>query len=254
MVAIVIGIADAAALSLLPAVGASMTFTVTSHSDTPDHHHGGSYGHGGFHGGQPGGGGSEDESGDYSSESEDFADFLHDQSGTLTLTRTSSGITVTTNGALDSFYSPLAITRQGRIDPGGPPERFIVAFDNAQALATGMDKQATPSGPWNATLNFLLGPDTLQALPVTVQTVSTNGDDVKLQGTGEGAFTISGPIGDQPVTVDVTVNAEIAQDRLSAYAQKVAQTMTMRGRPVTITTTTSLTAAATPSPLPTSAQ
>jgi hypothetical protein len=249
------GVASAASLSLLPTVGAPVTFTVVSHSDAPFHDHGSSHGYGGFHGGGwSGGGGSGDELGDYSAASDDFADFLRDQKGTLTLTRTSSGITVTTNGKLDSFYSPLAITRQGTIDPGGPPERFIVAFDNAQALASGMHTQEPMSGTWNATLNFLLGPDTLQALPVSVQALSVSDNDVTMQGTGQGNFTLSSAMGDQPTSVNVTVNAEISAGELRAYTQKVAQTTNMHGRTETITTTTSLMATPPPTPSPAGSQ
>jgi hypothetical protein len=247
-VMMVFGAANAATLFLLPAVGTSVTFTVMSHSDAPSHDHGSSHGYRGFHGGGWSGGGGPGD--DYSSDSDDLADFLRDQSGTLTLTRISSGVRVTTNGKLDSFYSPLAVTHQGTIDPGGPPERFIVAFDNAEALAAGMHAQAAMSGTWNATLNFLLGPDTLQALSVTVQASSLSDNDVKMQGTGEGNLSLSSPMGEQPTSVNVTVNAEVAAGQLRAYTQKVVQTTTRQGRTVTRTTTTSLTAAPPPTPSP----
>lgn len=238
-----VGVAATAPVSLLPPVGGSVTFTVTSHTDSPFHNHGGYHGYhgyGGFHGGGPGAGGAGSGPGEDSSASGDFADFLRDRKGTLTLNHTSSGITVTTSGAVDSFYSPLAVTRQGTVDPGGPPDRFIVAFDNASALAQALHPRTNPGDSWNATLQLLVGPDALQALPVAMKVVSVNGNDVAMQGTGQGNVTLATQMGDQPASINVTVSADIAGSQLHAYAQKVVQTMTMHDHNVTITTTTSL--------------
>ena len=229
------GIAAATSLSLLPPVGASLTFAVSSHTDTPFHNHGDSHGHGGFHGGGSGSGPSGDPS------ASGFADFLRDKSGTYTLSRTSSGVKVTTSGDVDSFNSPLAITGQSTVDPGSLPDRFIVAFDNATALAAGMHAQVALNDSWSATVQLLMGPDTLQGLPVNVKVMSVNGNDVAMEGTGQGNFTLSTPMGDQPVSVNATVDADIVAGKLHAYSQKVVQTMTMQDRSVIITTTTSLT-------------
>lgn len=216
-------------------MGASLTFTVSSHTDTPFHNQGGPHGHGGFHGGGPGSGPSGDPS------ASGFADFLRDKNGTYTLSRTSSGVTVTTSGDVDSFNSPLAVTGQGTVDPGSLPDRFIVAFDNATVLAAGMHAQAALDDSWSATMQLLMGPDTLHGLPITVKVTSVNGNDVALQGTGQDNFTLSTPMGDQPVSVNATVNADIAAGKLHAYSQKVVQTMTMQDRSVIITATTILT-------------
>jgi hypothetical protein len=244
------GVATAALLSLLPAVGASVVFTVASHADVPHHHggyhgNGGYHGYGGYHGGGQSGGGQENGSYGDSSASGGLADFLRDQKGTLTLVRTSSGVNVTASGDQDLISSsgtaPLAVTSQGTLDPGSPPNRFVVAFDNAIVLAAAMPAQAAPNESWSATLQLLMGPDTLQALPVTVKVAAANGNDVKMQGTGQGNFTLSTPMGDQPVSVNATINTDVTAGKLHAYTQKVVQTMTMRNHSVTITTTTSLT-------------
>lgn len=222
--------------SLLPAVGSSVTFTATSHTDTPHHHNGGFHSSG--PGGGPGGGGSGGGG---------FASFTRDQNGTITFARDASGVEPSVTGDLDTVTGPLGVSSQGVIDPGSPPNRFVVAFDNASAIAEAMPARISANSSWSANVQFQPGPDaSLQTVPLTTTAVSVAGDDVKIQGSGKGTASLSTPMGDQTADISVTVNAEIKGGQLQSYTQQIAQTMSMHDHTFTITTTVGLTAGNSP--------
>jgi hypothetical protein len=234
-------VAAAQPLSVIPAPGAPQTFSVSFHSDEPHPHEGGFYDVGGFYLGGPG----------ENPALQDEPDYLHDQKGTLTLTRTASTVTIASEGALDSFGSPVNILPHGLLDPGGPPERFVVSFNNAAACFSAMPSAIAAGASWTANLQILTGFDSLQTLPISVTAISVNGGDVTVQGTGQANLMIPKGDDEQPATFELALTAEIAGGRLRSYEEKITRTVGTQGHTSTLHTTTSITAtSASPSPSP----
>ena len=239
--------AATASVPLLPGVGASVTFTATSHTDLPNRP-------GGFQGGPPDGGGFPGGGGPSGGGSPEGGppsggpgDFMRDQQGTITLLRDDSGIEPLVNGDLDDITGPLNISSRGVVDAGTPPNRFVVAFDNAIALAEGMPSKVASNESFGANLELIAGGGAFASIPMTMKIASVSGDDIKMLGTGKGTIPAMAQGGDQSsAAVDVTVSAEIKGGRLMAYSQKVAQTMSMHDNSFTITTTIGLAAATAP--------
>jgi hypothetical protein len=228
------GIAAAATTSLLPAVGASQTFSVTTHTDAPQHPAGQGQGH--YEGRPPGGAAP---SGAPGAQHGGFQQFFRDESGTLTFKRaTDASLVVTTTGDVDAIDAPLTVTSQGTVDPGTTPNRFIVAFDNANAVATAVAGAAAGS----ATLSLLMPNGSVATVPIAVKVLSTTGDVTKVEGTGSGTVTMSTPHGDRPIDINATADVELSAGRLSTYTQTLEQTIKTSFRTMNITTTTTLSA------------
>jgi hypothetical protein len=228
------GIAAAATISLLPPVGASQTFVVSTHTDAPFHHPQPNPNASGAPAGPPPGGAQGPGGPAHGNGS--FQEQLRDQNGTLTFNRSSNAaLAVTASGDLDTLDSPLAVNAQGAIDPGQNPNRFIIAFDNASAIA--LAAAGTPAG--TATFSALVPQGSLVTVPLTVKVLSTSGDTTKLEGTGSATITLSTPHGDRPVDMNATAELELTAGRLSAYTQTLEQTVKTPYRTMTITTTTS---------------
>jgi hypothetical protein len=233
------GIAVAQTLSIIPAPGAPQTFSVAFHSDEP-HQRAGDFED--ILGVVVGGPGEDPTLGD-------VPDYLRDQKGTMTFTRTSSTVTITTDGALDSFYSPIRILARGVLDPGGPPERFIVAFDNALASFADMPSAVAVGGSWNGAVQALTGLDALGSVPILMKATSVTGTDVVARGTGQANLTITIGDNDLPATFEVTVNAEIAAGRLRSYEETITRTITSQGHMAKLNTQMSIIAvSASPTP------
>jgi hypothetical protein len=229
-VALATAAAAAAQNSLLPPVGSSLTLAVRTHTDFPSRDQS-RFEQPGPGGPPPSGGGQTHQGG--------FRALMRDQNGTLTLQRQSTGsLLVTTGGDVDQISSPLSVSAQGTIAPGDNPNRFVVALDNAIALA-----QALPAGPgvWHATLSLLMPPGALDQLPVQVKVVSSDASGVKLEGSGSGTVTITTPRGERPVDVKVTADEQLSAGRLAAYTQEVEQAFSTPSRTMTITNTVTLT-------------
>jgi hypothetical protein len=238
LVAITSRIAAAALSSLLPTVGSSQTFAVTSHTDSPFHGGGPGQGPGGPGGPPPSGafGGSQGHGGG------NFRAFMRDESGTLTLKRDAAGsLSVTSSGDVDQVASPLTVTDRGTIDPGDTPDRFIVALDNAIVLASGMAAGTSSSSPWQASVSLLMPPGSLVLLPLQVKVLSSDSSGVKLEGTGTGTVMVSSPHGERPVDVNVTADEQLTAGRLTTYTQKIQQAIKTPYRTMNITNTVSLT-------------
>jgi len=226
--------AAATTSSLLPLVGTSQTFAVTTHTDAPFHRPPPNPSASGAPTGPPPGG-AQGPSGQGHGFGQ-FQDQMRDQNGTLTFNRSSTaGLVITAGGDLDPIDSPLAVNAQGAIDPGQNPNRFIIAFDNASAIAVAA--ASTPAG--SATFTALVPQGSLATVPLSVKVVSTSGDTTKLEGTGSATITLSTPHGDRPVDMNVTADLELTAGRLSAYTQTFVQTVKTPYRTMTITTTTS---------------
>lgn len=229
-------VAAAAASSLLPPIGASQTFFVSTHTDAPFHRPpgqgpgngpggSGSPPSGGPQGGAPGAGPGQ------------FQQFFRDETGTVTFRRaTDDSLVVSTTGDLDPVDAPLSVNAQGAVDQGQSPNRFVVAFDNASALATAA--ASTPAG--SATFSALMPNASIATVPLVVKVVSTNGDTTNLEGTGSGSVTIATPHGDRPVDINATADLELRAGRLSTYTQTLVQTIKTPFRSMNITTTTTL--------------
>jgi hypothetical protein len=230
-VALVTAVAAAAQISLLPPVGSSLTLAVRTHTDFPSRDQ--------SRFDRPGPGGPPPPNGGGQKHQGGFRALMRDQDGALTLQRQSAGsLLVTTGGDVDQISSPLSVSAQGTIAPGDNPNRFVVALDNAIALA-----QALPAGPAvsHATFSLLMPPGALDQLPVQVKVVSSDASGVKLEGSGSGTVTIATPRGERPVDVKVTADEQLSAGRLAAYTQEVEQAFSTPSRTMTITNTVTLT-------------
>lgn len=218
----------AASSSLLPPVGATLTFIVSSHTDVPRRM------------------ATQMQSAPSPSPDDPYAKYramLRDQKGTLTLRRSAAdSVQIVIGGDLDPIQSPLAITETGAIDPGTSPNRFIVCFDNGVSMEAGLTTDAKVGTQWSSAIEVPTQNDTLQSFPVTVKVTSVSGDDLKLEATGQGTMTVSTPRGERTVNVNVAGNEEFAAGRLSAFTQTVKESLKTPYRTMTITNVTSLTA------------
>jgi hypothetical protein len=237
--------------SLLPAVAASQSFAVATKVELP--FHGGPSGGGAPGGGPTGGSGqggppgggpppSGGPPGGAGGPQGGPPGFPHDESGTLTLNRTThDAVRVTASGDLDAVDSSFAVDASGAVTPGSSPNRYIVAFDNASAIGAQQTAALKAGDAWNATAQILTfgGPQT--AVPLAVKVVSVSGGVVTLAATGNASITVSTPRGDRPADLAVDADMQVASGKLRSYSQKLSQTVKTPRRTFTLSATTTLT-------------
>ena len=236
-----------ATASLLPAVATSQSFIVATKVQTPFHGGqpggrppDGASGQGGPPGGPPPGGSPPSGAGPPGGYR---ASFGHDESGTLMLSRTTNdSVRVTTGGDLDTLDASFAIDTIGAVSASSPPNKYIVAFDNATAIAAKQTTTPKPGDTWDATAQIQTFGGEQTAVPIAVKVVSVSDGLLTLAATGSASITISTPRGDRPADLAIGIDMQVASGKLRSYAQKLAQTMKTPRRTITLDATTTLTA------------
>ncbi|HXM19504.1 MAG TPA: hypothetical protein VN934_11945 [Candidatus Tumulicola sp.] len=221
--------------ALLPPVGASQTFTASIHFDRPS---------GAAFSPKP----EPQESGGNSTDKKETNErggaergFRHDQSGTLTIKRSSQdAIQVSSGGALDSFNASYPVNPTSAA-PGSKPNPFVQAVYNALALAPNSPNQLRAGDEWNASIPIHAGRNSHGALPIKVKVISVNGNSAKLEGTGSQTLTFTSPRGQRQADVSATIAMTLVGGRLNAYTEKVSRTMHGQAGSFTTSNTTMLT-------------
>jgi hypothetical protein len=235
--------------SLLPAVAASQAFAVATKVELPPR--GGPPGSGPPGGGPPGGGSAQGGppdgglppgGGGPPGGAAGPPGFPHDESGTLTLSRTAGGaVHVTANGDLDAVDASFEVDASGAVTSGSSPNRYVVAFDNATTIAAKQTAVPKAGDAWSATAQILSfgGPQT--AVPLAVKVVSVSDGVVTLAAMGKASITVSTPRGDRPADLAVDVDMQLASGKLRSYTQKLVQSVKTPRRTFTLGATTTLT-------------
>jgi hypothetical protein len=193
--------ADAASpptVQLIPTSGTTQTFTVSSHFDAPSGGH--------FH--RPGSGGAP-----------------QDESGSMVIKRSEmADAEITLTGVADPSDSPHVIS--GRtIDAGSPPDPYILAFDNAAAVAGGVSATFTSSEAWASTVQVLGQPGSVDPITINAVVASASGQSVLIHAMGKGTETFSTPRGDRTADLTIEITESLVGNRLTEFDQKVSRTM-----------------------------
>jgi hypothetical protein len=167
--------------------------------------------------------------------------FPHDESGTLMLSRTTGdSVRVTTSGDLDTLDASLAVDAVGAVSASSPPNKYIVAFDNANAIAMKQTASPKPGDTWDATAQIQTFGGQQTAVPVAVKVVSVSDGLLTLAATGSASITVSTPRGDRPADLAIAIDMQVAAGTLRSYTQKLEQTMKTPRRTITLDATTTL--------------
>jgi hypothetical protein len=200
-------------LQTIPTSGTTLTFTVSSHFDAPSGGH--------FH--RPGSGGAP-----------------QNESGSMVIKRTDmSGAQITLTGVAVPSDSPHVISGQA-IDAGSPPDPYIIAFDNAAAIAGGASATTTSSEAWASTVQVLGQSGSVNPVTINAVVASASGKSVLIHATGKGSETFSTPRGDRTVDLTIEITESLVGNRLTEFDQKVSRTMQGKMGTFTSSTTTTL--------------
>jgi hypothetical protein len=221
----------AAPSSLLPPVGASQTFTASVHFDRPS----------GAFSPRPE---PQESPGNSTAKTNERggADrgFRHDQSGTLTIKRSSQdAIQVTSGGGLQSFNASYPVNPAA--NSTSKPNPFVEAVYNALALAPSNSNQLRAGNEWNASIPIRAGRNSQSALPLKVKVISVNGNSANLEGTGSQTLTFTSSRGQRQADVSATIDMTLVGGRLNAYTEKLSRTMHGQSGSFTSSNTTTLT-------------
>jgi hypothetical protein len=185
-------------VKIIPTSGTIQTFTVSSHFDAPS----------GGHGHRPGSGGAP-----------------QDESGSMVIKRTDMADTqITLTGVADPSDSPHVISGQA-IDAGSPPDPYIVAFDNAAAIADGASANFKLSETWASTVQVLGQSSSADPITINAVAASASGQSVLIHATGKGTETFSTPRGDRTADLTIEITESLVGNRLTEFDQKVSRTM-----------------------------
>lgn len=200
-------------LRVLPANGSSRSFAISMHFDVPAgaHNHGPSSGRG-----------------------------QQDESGSMVVKRTAvADAAVTLTGVADSSTASHSISGQ-TVDAGSPPDPYIVAFDNAAALAAGEPANVIAGDSWQTSIQMVDASGKVNSIDVKSVVSSASADSVQIHATGSGSETFSTPRGDRTANVTVDISESLTGNTLTEFDQKFSRTMQGRMGSFTTSATTTL--------------
>lgn len=213
LVAVSADAASAPTVRIVPTSGTAQTFSVSSHFDTPSGGH--------FH--RPGTGGAP-----------------QDESGSMVIKRTDSAVAqISLSGVADSSDATHVISGQA-IDAGSPPDPYIIAFDNAVAVASGASATITSGETWDAAVKILGQSSSLNSITINAVVASASGVSVVIHATGKGTETFSTPRGDRTADLTIEITESLIGNRLTEFDQKVSRTMQGKMGTFTSSATTTL--------------
>ena len=203
-----------ASLSALPNVGASQALTASQRFSVG--------------GGPPMGG---------ASSGKGAQNAIHDQSGTLTITRVASdSARLAASDGLDAFDQTLHVDARGAVAQPSPANPFIDALDTVAAVLAAAPSNPQKGAAWSASVtapswinNFMNGalPKSLSSIPVSVTVASVTGDTMNLRGEGKGEFTMATGMGNQTSTISVALDCTLRSSQVQSCSRTTSLGMNL---------------------------
>jgi hypothetical protein len=154
---------------------------------------------------------------------------LHDQSGTLTITRIANdSARLASSDGLDAFDQTLRVDARGAIAQPSPANPFIDALDTVTAVLAAAPANPQKAAAWSVSVtapswinSFMNGalPKSLSSIPVNVTVASATGDTLSLRGEGKGEFKMATGMGDQTNTISIALDCTLRSGQIKSCSR-----------------------------------
>jgi len=154
---------------------------------------------------------------------------MHDQSGTLTITRVANdSARLVASDGLDAFDQTLHVDARGAVAQPSPANPFIDILDTVAAVLAAAPASPQKGAAWSVNVaapswinNFMNGtlPKSLSSIPVSVSVVSVTSNTFSLHGEGKGELTMATGMGNQTNTISVALDCTLHSSQIKSCSR-----------------------------------